>query len=166
MKSEIYCVSLSILENQSNTVLMKTFMILSLSDETSGNGFWVIYLSLDCHRHFDARGTSNAMFVELARLSWKVSGESLGRDETFICQASHCKILTRLNSSFYFCCRMAFSGSVYKRSFAIFKLDGSFLYNFVFAPFFKEKNGRPMHKLRSHILPCLLVYCSLFLLEN
>ena len=139
MKSEIYCVSLSILENQSNTVLMKTFTILSLSDETSGNGFWVIYLSLDCHRHFDARGTSNAMFVELARLSWKVSGESLGRDETFICQASHCKILTRLNSSFYFCCRMAFSGSVYKRSFAIFKLDGSFSYNFVFALFLRKR---------------------------
>ena len=49
-------------------------------------------------------------------------------------------------------------------SFTIFKLDGSFSYDFVFAPFFKEKNGRLMHKLISHILPCLLVYCSLFLL--
>ena len=36
----------------------------------------------------------------------------------------------------------------------------------MFAPFFKEKNGRLMLKLISHILPCLLVYCSLFLLEN
>ena len=34
-----------------------------------------------------------------------------------------------------------------------------FFYLFFFC---KEKNGRPMHKLRSHILPCLSVYCSLY----
>ena len=37
VKSEIYCLSLLILENQSNTVLMKTSMIPSLSNETDGN---------------------------------------------------------------------------------------------------------------------------------
>ena len=41
VKSEIYFPSLKIFENQGNTVVMKTLMIPSLSDETNGNEFWV-----------------------------------------------------------------------------------------------------------------------------
>ena len=36
---EIYCL---LLENQGYTVLMKTLMFPSLSNETNGNDFWVI----------------------------------------------------------------------------------------------------------------------------
>ena len=36
----------------------------------------------DCHHHFDASGTSNAMFDELGKRSG--SDESLGRDETYV----------------------------------------------------------------------------------
>ena len=39
VKSEIYCLSLQILENQGNTVLMKTLTIPSLSNETNENEF-------------------------------------------------------------------------------------------------------------------------------
>ena len=39
VKSEIYCLSLYILENQGNTVLMKILVIPSLSNETNGNEF-------------------------------------------------------------------------------------------------------------------------------
>ena len=49
----------------------------------------------DCHHHFDASGTSNAMFDELAERSLM---SPLGRDETYVCKASHiiiyCQILT------------------------------------------------------------------------
>ena len=38
-ESEIYCLSLQILENQGNTVLLKTLMIPSLSNETNRNEF-------------------------------------------------------------------------------------------------------------------------------
>ena len=41
VKSEIYCLSLEILENQGNTFLMKTLTIPSLSNETNGNEFWI-----------------------------------------------------------------------------------------------------------------------------
>ena len=39
VKSEIYCLSLEILENQGNTFLMKTLTIPSLSNETNGKEF-------------------------------------------------------------------------------------------------------------------------------
>ena len=46
---------------------------------------YVIQAQVDNH-HFDASGTSKAMFDELAERSLI---ESLGRDETYVCKASH-----------------------------------------------------------------------------
>ena len=51
----------------------------------------------DCHHHFDANVTSNAMFT---------SDKSLGWDETYICKTSQCKILFLLH-----CCLPVFYGS-------------------------------------------------------
>ena len=43
----------------------------------------------DCHHHLKARrSTSNAIFDGLA-VYRKVSDESLGSDETYVCEASH-----------------------------------------------------------------------------
>ena len=52
----------------------------------------------DCHHHFDASGTLNVMFDELAERPDK----SLSRDETYVCKANHCKIFTR-SSGIYSC---------------------------------------------------------------
>ena len=53
----------------------------------------------DCHHHFDASGTSKR---DVCRVSRKVSDESLGRDETYVCKASHmivyCEIFKVVNS--------------------------------------------------------------------
>ena len=51
----------------------------------------------DCHHHFDASGTSNAMFDELAERSLM---SPLAGDETYVCKASHNCLLTNEYNSF------------------------------------------------------------------
>ena len=88
-----------------------------------------VLLASNCHHHFDASGTSKRNVWGVRR---KVSDESLGRDGTYVCRASHmimyCEMFTLFSSCIFFTNNFELTGN-FKALFSV-KIIKAWLYFF------------------------------------